>query len=245
MGSLWLPITRRLNKYIREYTYTTVGFCGNERGRSWDARNTASPGVPMHRRPRCLGRGAPNRLQQARQQIRSRHRGPAARPTERAETSTAIVCNVYDSEGGCVKRKLFGGIARAWQRRMLETLNAPSSFIYGLETDPVTKMGLDDDDDDRDRAICQRSHAHISGLPLVLVTAFCDESVIDAGLLPANIHTAVEPLGGETCVSDAGHGHMDLLAVSKHADPPAPQDEAPQAETKFSASVYWAACALN
>lgn len=48
------------------------------------------------------------------------------------------------------------------------------------------------------------SHAHISGLPLVLVTAFRDESVVDAGLLPADIHAAVEPLGGETCVSDAG-----------------------------------------
>ncbi|KAH9065999.1 hypothetical protein EDB83DRAFT_2551727 [Lactarius deliciosus] len=216
-----------------------VGFCDNERGRSWDARNTASPGVPMHR-PRCLGRGAPNRLQQARQQIRRRHRGPAARPTERAELSAAIVCNVYDSEGDCVKRRLFGGIARHGSgakdgeylgecddalRPSLGCMCARACaggaqrtlfVIYGLESDPVTNgpalMGT------TMQPPC--SHAHISNLPLVLVTAFCDESVVDAGLLPAEIHAGIEPLGGETC------------GVCVH------KDKAPQAETKFPTSVY-------
>ncbi|KAH9007322.1 hypothetical protein EDB86DRAFT_2824370 [Lactarius hatsudake] len=102
---------------------------------------------------------------------------------------------------------------------VLEVLDAPS---YGLETNPATKMAL------MVLRGCTRTYQGMiawrpCGLPPVLVPALCR---VDVRLLPTDIHTAIQPLGGETHMSEGlHHGNMqqglrveDLLAVSEHAD---------------------------
>lgn len=50
--------------------------------------------------------------------------------------------------------------------------------------------------------------------------------MVDAELLPEDVHVALELLGGETGVSGAhphGGGHVRLLAIGEHAELPVPQ----------------------